>query len=152
PHNIEARLLNDLQPYLKFPAITPDSLCRDLPNMIECPFVEADDDRGPFLASTPVNCYFYTGYVYVARLDEAAAGKLPLPTTELGALAGQTALQNPSPLPLPSPGSLTAVLLQPKRSANARNPRRAPLWADDLHMGLAPQPYWQFAHTRGAAV
>ena len=91
---------------------------------------------------------FGWAYQEEGRLDEAAAGKLPLPDLDL--TAGGGSLTSTMLLPqvnLPSSASLTAVLLQPKRTANARNTKRAPLWADDLQGGLMhlAAPEWRLA-------
>lgn len=144
PHHIPVTLINSLQPYFKRHEIPEDLPVNQLSPTYQCPFVEGVvDNRGPFLAGTK-DAYYYTGYAYLARLDEGAAvvlantGGLQLP-------AGLSLNVNLTSMGLPT-------LLKQKRSVNARGTRRGPLWADDIHYSLAPSPSWTYWHRNGTAL
>jgi prepilin-type N-terminal cleavage/methylation domain-containing protein len=134
PHQIDARLINDLRPYLKYPAVAPGCPVDQLPARVQCPQTETvSTDRGPFPALQGPETAYYTGYAYVARLDEHLTLGLP-----------------PTPLPLALPLSLGPALLKPDRAARANPNKRSVVWADDLHYAIVNgSGGWQFPHCRG---
>lgn len=130
PHQLELRLLNQLSLYLRYPSIEAGASASQLPVNVQCPFVEEIAvDRGPTLATTAVGgAEYYTGYMYLAGLEQYAINRS---TEDVTVESGTTSL---------------AVLLKPGRAARARESRRAVIWADDLHLTLAPNVGWQYAH------
>ncbi|MEJ7788139.1 MAG: hypothetical protein WKF96_25335, partial [Solirubrobacteraceae bacterium] len=150
PHLIGVSLLNQLQPYLKYPQVTRTTPVQNLSPIVQCPFVEnGETNRGPFTLLDPEEAYFYTGYAYVGRLEER-----PTPPQSLLSILG-------IPLPLLSQllptGSVSlgglaievGLLIEPGRAAGARSNRRAVLWADDVHRSSAAGGYWQYGHLKG---
>ena len=128
PHQLEVRLINQLSPYLRFPAVAAGASASDLPLHVQCPFVEEIQvERGPAAAPGEVGGWqYYTGYTYLAGLERIAVNQ----ATEESS-TGEAAV---------------AVLLKPERTARARETRRALIWADDIHLTLAPQVGWNYAH------
>ncbi len=91
PGDVQSRLINELRPYLTFPAVvtdaTPDT---QLPSMIMNPIAEASDQsKGPItINSGPEEHYWYTGFGYYARLNEGPHvrhGTILLPDRTVGA-------------------------------------------------------------------
>jgi prepilin-type N-terminal cleavage/methylation domain-containing protein len=146
PHLIEARLLNDLAPYLRHPLLDVNAPLSQLSPNVQCPFVEdAHVERGPLLSADPQYTAYYTGYMYVAGLEQVSiVGVL---TDPLPDLPGTDLPPDPVPL-LPS----APVLLKPERAARLTESRRAVIWADDLHLVLLPTPSWHHAHPFAQAV
>ena len=71
PQNIDTRLLNALEPYVKYPVVALNAAASDLPPAAQCPSVEdVADGRGPWPGADPASSVYYTGYVYAARLTE----------------------------------------------------------------------------------
>ncbi|HEV2295154.1 MAG TPA: DUF1559 domain-containing protein [Tepidisphaeraceae bacterium] len=136
PHQLEVRLLNQLSPYLRYPAIEASTSANRLPVNVQCPFVEEIEvDRGPSVAPAEVGgAEFYTGYMYLAGLERLAVNKS----------AGDAALESGT--------TSLAVLLKPERTARAKGSRRAVIWADDLHLTLAPQISWYHSHPFASSI
>lgn len=135
PHQISSVLLNQLRPYLKFPEVELTTEVSDLPPFVQCPFAEEQTiARGPTVAILdPQVATYYTGYTYLARLDE----QLAIPLTLASLL--------PSSLPVIEQGTL----LKLNQSATARDKRRAVLWADHVYRSDAAGGFWQYTHARG---
>jgi prepilin-type N-terminal cleavage/methylation domain-containing protein len=121
PHQMQQRLLNDLQPYLRYHPIADSLPAVQLPPGVQCPDVE-DIEQGRELVSllNPSLPAYYTGYAY-CYID--SRGDSPV---------------QPS------------VLLKPANIVSAAAPPnpRGVLWADDLHWSLIPEPHWSYAHAR----
>jgi prepilin-type N-terminal cleavage/methylation domain-containing protein len=131
PHQFELRLINELSPYLRYPTVATGASAADLPLHVQCPFIEEIEvDRGPTVAPAEVGgSQYYTGYMYLAGLERIAVNQ----STEESSATTQAA-------------AAVAVLLKPERTARARETRRALIWADDIHLTLAPQLGWNYAH------
>lgn len=139
PQQISTTLLNQLRPYLKFPEVEPATAVEQLPPFVQCPF--AEDllvDRGPTVSlfDSGVATY-YTGYAYLARLEERP--KVPPHAVANG-------LSTLISLPVIDAGTL----LKPKRSAAAKDKRRAVLWADHVYRSDEAGGFWQYTHARRA--
>jgi prepilin-type N-terminal cleavage/methylation domain-containing protein len=135
PQQISTRLLNELRPYLKFPEVEVTTPASCLPPFVQCPFAEETDaDRGPAMAlfESDVATYF-TGYAYLARLDEK-------PT--------QPALPPSTFVTFSAPIIDDGHLLKPNRCAAAKDPRRAVLWADYVARSQRAGGFWQYTHAR----
>lgn len=163
PNMLPARLLNDLRPYVGYPAITRDATTGNLPPSVQCPQVERlDGQRGPFEMKAPglVVVTYYTGYVYLGGLGRdtgavkrGAARPKPsfpawTPRAKLvpGDALGRQVAQVVGP-PLPT----TATVLRPGRAA-AKAGDPGTLWADDVSLGTSSNGvYWRFAHPRHGA-
>jgi prepilin-type N-terminal cleavage/methylation domain-containing protein len=135
PQQVSTRLLNELRPYLKFPEVGVTTPACSLPPFVQCPFAEeAELDRGPTMAlfESDVATY-YTGYAYLARLEERP---LPPPLPPATFITFST--------PVVDPG----VVLRPNRSAAAKDKRRAVLWADQVSRSQKFGGMWQYTHAR----
>jgi prepilin-type N-terminal cleavage/methylation domain-containing protein len=123
PHQMQQRLLNDLQPYLKYHPIADSLPAVQLPPNVQCPDVE-DIAEGRELVSLidPSLVAYYTGYAY-CYIDPR----------------GDSLVQ-------------TSVILKPAKVVNSAIPNpRGVLWADDLHWSLVPIPHWSYAHAKQKA-
>jgi len=137
PQQITTTLLNQLRPYLKFPEVEVTTEVSKLPPFAQCPFAEEQAlDRGPVVSLLePGVATYYTGFAYLARLDERPV----VPTLPAGIL---TAL----PPTFIDPGRP----LKPNRTATAKDRRRAVLWADAVYRSNQSSGFWQYTHARGA--
>jgi hypothetical protein len=115
---MDAAFLNGVGKYLSVPAIGAGVDDADLPPMLQCPMVEESESRESLPPLTFAAPSFYTGYVYLGRVDE-----------------------QPPVLPL----GLKIELLRPDRAATRRN-GSAVLWADDVHWSLTGGGAWSYAH------
>lgn len=166
PHHIDTRLLRQLERYLKYPRVTHQTAAIDLPPLVQCPFMEREEHRGPFAALEPTVGYFYTGYAYVGRVEE-----VPQPTPQVASILGlgivpPITLPPVSLPPIGVSGALpilppTTVTLGPlqiqagtplkkDRAAPARPSKRAVVWTDDVHWDGSGR-YWQYSHMSGKA-
>jgi prepilin-type N-terminal cleavage/methylation domain-containing protein len=135
PHQVSTTLLNQLRPYLKFPEVTAATEASKLPPFVQCPFTEEKEvDRGPVVSMLePHVATYYTGYAYLARLEEQPV--MP-PVT------------GPVTMMLPVPVIDAGHLLQPNRCAAAKDKRRAVLWADHVYRSEQAGGFWQYTHAR----
>src|SRR5262249_29504955 len=122
PQQIDAPFLNSLAKYLNVPPIGADLGAGDLPPMFQCPmFEDADPSVRDALppASYSAPCY-YTGYVYVGRVDEQ---------------------------PATLPQVLRIEVLRADVPASRRNATSGVLWADDVHWSLTGSGSgWTYGH------
>ena len=142
PHQISTVLLNELRLYLKYPEVDAATSVSTLPPFVQCPFVEEEEaNRGPIVSMfNPDEAAYYTGYVYLARLEEATVAPPPAPITPSLMPA----------LPIPLPVIDLGRILKPKRAARAKDVTRAVLWADDVYRSQELGGYWQYPHARTA--
>ncbi|MGB7157000.1 MAG: type II secretion system protein, partial [Tepidisphaeraceae bacterium] len=131
PHQVSTTLLNQLRPYLKFPEVDATTEASKLPPFVQCPFAEEQEvARGPSPSCfDPQVATYYTGYVYLARLDET-------PLVPLLPASGSSTLT----APLVDQGRL----LKPNRAAGAKDKRRAVLWADHVYRSQRWGGFWQY--------
>jgi len=163
PQAVDLNLINALSPYFKYRSIGPSLPAADLPSALQSPPVEAlASGRGPFATSDPTDPVYYTGLVYVARMEEwpnllyvngalrqfGNGGSTTQPSFTFPGVMPQI-----GPLPpkgLPSRAIPLGIVLKPGRSA--QSPASAPhsvLWADDVHLTAAPPAgYWQYPHVK----
>ena len=142
PHLIDTVLLNELAPYLKYPEVDAATSVTSLPPFVQCPFVEEEEaSRGPVrLELEPDVATYFTGYVYLARLEEPPVA----PTSSLASVAPSLLPALPIPLPILHAGTI----LKPKRAATAKDRARAVLWADDVYRTEERGGYWRYSHGR----
>ncbi|MGH7213164.1 MAG: type II secretion system protein [Tepidisphaeraceae bacterium] len=132
PHEIDVDILNGLRPYLKFPRMEPGVAVGDLPLSVQCPRIEEEEDRGPYIGTATVDWYYYTGYGYAG-----AVGSVPAPPAT-----------PPSQLATFSP-ELLPVIARPERVARGLDGKRAVLWFDDIHFTHDEEGgYWQSSHQK----
>jgi type II secretory pathway pseudopilin PulG len=132
PHQVQRRLLNRLQPYLKYGEVEPGAPAERLPPHVQTPAAErVRNGRGPRRTNEldAETEHYYTGYAYVARLDEwSLSGVDPQSTLPAG----------------------VGILLQTDRAAGMRQPRGV-VWVDELHWNQS-EGTWRYSHSRAGSI
>ncbi|HEY8665632.1 MAG TPA: type II secretion system protein [Tepidisphaeraceae bacterium] len=145
PQHLDLPLLNLLARYFRYTEVQVTTPAVNLPPALVCPSIEAvDANRGPMASTDPSIVYYYTGYTYLAGLDQIALAPAPPPPNS----SIIPTLPIVGPILNPLVGSLLSPL-KSNRAANLQGTKRAVLWADDLHWTLSGG-YWQYPHAAGA--
>lgn len=154
PQRISGDLLNRLRVYLTFPEVTVNTRVPDLPPFVQCPFVEGNsDNRGPFMTASVHSMSYYTGYAYLGRVSEVSVTSPPASSP-----AAKQAMLPPLPVKLPNAPLVNGLLpvlepgieLKPGRAADAKQIKRAVLWADNVYQTDDWVRTYQYSHTRSA--